>query len=123
MNELWQSQKVAASRSSLLVDGDNLYTVAGAGILNCFDAKDQSSAWKVRVGGTHWTTPLIAGNRMYLFSQEGVVTVVDLSEGIEDNAKRKVYEHTFEDEVFLASPAVSGNAMYMRSDRFLYKFQ
>jgi len=123
LNELWKSQKISASRSSLLADNNNLYTVAGSGIVNCFDANEQKSKWKVRVGGTHWTTPLIAGDHMYLFSQEGTVTVVDLAEDVADDTQRKVYEHSFEDEVFLASPAVAGDALFMRSDKHLYKFR
>ena len=120
-NEVWKSERVAPGSPSLLADGENLYTV-NRGIVNCFDAQEGATSWKVRVGGSHWTTPLIAGKHMYLFTQDGEVAVLNLSDGVADE-QRKVYETKFEDEVFLASPAVSGQAMFMRSDKYLYKFQ
>lgn len=123
-NELWNSQRVSASRASLLADTENLYTIAGSGIVNCFDASEGNPKWKVRVGGTHWSTPVIAGEYLYLFSQEGAAAVVNLAdENAGDDKDRLIYEHTFENQVFLGSPAVSNNALFMRSDSHLFKFK
>ena len=56
---------------------------------------------------------------MYFFAQAGQAYVVEL--GANGENPKVVHEHTFEDEVFLGSPAVANDAMFVRSDRFLWK--
>jgi outer membrane protein assembly factor BamB len=122
VSEVWNSSRIAPSTASTVVAGDNLYCVARGGVLNCADASTGERVWQMRIGGQHWCTPLVAGRYAYLFSQDGEATVVDLSNVDPDDAESSiVHRHKFADEVFLASPAVAGNAMYIRSDRHLWK--
>ena len=121
-NELWSSSRVAANSSSAVVDGNQIYTLGRGGVLNCANASSGEPIWKARVGGNYWSTPVVANQRMYLFSQEGVVSVVDLSDDRGDDEQRTISTYEFEGEVFLGSPAISGNAILMRSDKYLYKF-
>lgn len=69
------------------------------------------------MGGTFWATPLLAGNNLYFLTQDGKAKVVELS----DTSGKIVYEKDFE-QTFLGSPAVSDDAMYIRSDKKLYRF-
>ena len=46
--------------------------------------------------------------------------MVKLSEN-EDEKAEVVHEHVFEGEVFLGSPAISDNALFVRSDKFVWK--
>ena len=77
---------------------------------------------KARAGGQHWTTPLVAGNYMYLFAQDGNASVLKLDGDVDDANQRVIHRHEFKGEVFLGSPAATGDAIYMRSDKYLYKF-
>lgn len=120
--ERWTSSRAAAGSSSTLVYKDSFYSIGRGGILNCFNVSDGERTWQARVGGQFWSTPVIAEDRMYMFAQDGKVSVVALSGTFENEDDRVLYSHTFADEVFLASPAVSHGAIFIRSDKYLYKF-
>ena len=90
--------------------------------MTCANADSGDEVWKTRVGGQHWTTPLLANDHLYFFDQNGVASVVNVGGEFEDPSKRVVHTHTFEDEIFLGSPAASDGAIFMRSDKNLYKF-
>ena len=120
-SETWSSSRLAAGSASSLLDDNRVYAIGRGGILGCFNALDGERIWQTRVGGQHWTTPLVAGSHAYMFAQDGTVSVISLADSVGDDS-RLVHSHRFEGEVFLGSPAVSDGAIYMRSDRYLYKF-
>ena len=107
---------------SSIVHGASLYTLNGAGALLTYSATDGSEQSKIRVisGKAAWATPVVANGHMYLFDPEGQSYVVKLSE-VEGEKAEVVHEHVFEDEVFLGSPAVADNALFVRSDKFVWK--
>ena len=117
LEQVYGGQQVAPRSMSTVVNGDKMYTINGAGVLNQYSTTDGTPEKRVRVGGSgdYWATPVIARDHMYFFTQKGVARVVDLKE------MEVVHKHQFEDEVFLGSPAVSEDAMFIRSDRFLWK--
>ena len=90
--------------------------IHSGGVLNIFNSSDGEPIGKVRVGGTHWATPVVAGEHMYFFAQDGTAKVVELSD-----EPKVVHEHKFDDEVFLGSPAISNGALYFRSDKSIWK--
>lgn len=116
----WNSGKIKPSSMSSVIDNNKLYILNRSGVLTAFNAADGSEQEKLRViKGGNWSTPVIASGHMYFFSQGGTAYVVKLGE--EGQAPKVVHEHTFEDEVFLGSPAISNNAMFVRSDKHLWK--
>jgi outer membrane protein assembly factor BamB len=121
-DSLWSSSRAAPGSASTVLHDNMLYMMGRGGVVSCFRAVDGERVWQSRVGGQFWSTPLIAGSMMYLFSQEGTVSVVRLGAEGGDDADRIAHTHTFEGEVFLATPAVSNGAIFIRSDKFLYKF-
>lgn len=119
---LWSSSRAAPGSASTVLYDNMLYMMGRGGVVSCFRAVDGERVWQSRVGGQFWSTPLVAGSLMYLFAQDGTVSVIRLSGDASDEAERIVHTHKFEGEVFLATPAVSGEAIFIRSDKFLYKF-
>jgi outer membrane protein assembly factor BamB len=73
--------------------------------------------WSERVGGHYSASPLAADSRIYLFSEEGKTTV--LATGREF---KKLAESQLGDG-FMASPAVSGKALFLRSRSHLYRIE
>ena len=120
--EVFNSSKLAAGSQSNIVHKGLVYTFGRGGIMTCANADSGDEVWKTRVGGQHWTTPLLANDHLYFFDQNGVASVVNVGGEFEDHSKRVVHTHTFEDEIFLGSPAASNGAIFMRSDKNLYKF-
>lgn len=120
--EEWNSPQIRPSSMSSVVAGDKLYTLGRSGVLSTFNAVDGTETEKIRVitGGSAWATPIVADNHMYLFAQQGQSYVVKLATA-EGEKSKIVSKHTFADEVFLGSPAVADDAMYIRSDKYLWK--
>jgi hypothetical protein len=95
--------------------GDALFLVSENGIARCLDAKTGEEIWKTRIGGDHWASPLYAGGRLYFSSKQGEVTVL--------RALRKEPEIVARNKLnasFIASPAVAGEAIILRSTTHLY---
>ena len=111
----WNSSRIAPGTASAVVSDDKIYALTRAGVLNANSAESGEQIWQLRVGGSHWATPLLVDGHMYFFNQDGKARVVKLGEEPEI-----VHEHDF-GETFLGSPAVSNGAMYIRSDKHLWK--
>jgi hypothetical protein len=72
--------------------------------------------WEQRLKGAFWATPVIAGEHMYCLSYDGDCQVVKLGK----NKAQLVATNEF-GEKLQGSPAVSGDALYVRSDKHLWK--
>jgi outer membrane protein assembly factor BamB len=102
--------------SLLLVDGA-LYMVSDRGIASCLDAGTGKPIWQQRVGGNYSASPLYANGLIYFQSEEGTTTVIKASREYEVVATSSIDERT------LASHAVSGGALFLRSDKYLYRIE
>ena len=81
------------------------------------DAKTGADIWRERIGGNYSASPLLADGRVYFFSEEGKVTVAKTGDKFE-----KVSEGKF-DEGFMASPAVAGKALILRTKAAVYRVE
>ncbi|MDG2013221.1 MAG: PQQ-binding-like beta-propeller repeat protein [Pirellulaceae bacterium] len=122
IREVMNSTKLAAGSQSNVVANGMVYTFGRGGIVTCASAATGDEIWKTRVGGQHWTTPLLAGGHLYFFSQDGTASVLQVTGDFQKQNDRLIHAEDFEDEVFLGSPAAANGALFMRSDRYLYKF-
>ena len=100
--------------SPLLID-TRLYYVSDTGVLTCADAPSGRILWQQRLGGNYSASPVYADGRIYYSSEEGVTTVIGGGPTFQKLAVNTL------DEPTLASIAVSGGAMFIRSEGHLYK--
>ena len=100
--------------SPLLVD-TRLYYVSDTGVLTCADAASGRILWQQRLEGNYSASPIFADGRIYYSSEEGVTTVIGGGPTFQKLAVNTL------DEPTLASIAVSGGAMFIRSEGHLYK--
>ena len=114
----WRSGRAIPLTPSPLAVGDEIYTVSDHGIAACLDARTGREHWRQRLGGNFSASPVAAGGRIYFTSEEGETTVVVAS----GPTFRRLAVNNL-DGSFLASLAVSGGALYLRSDRHLYRIQ
>jgi len=112
---VWESSRLRPNPPSVLVTGDQVYAMNSAGVITCADGQTGDRLWQLRVPGKHWSTPVIAGDRMYCFNQDGQAHVVQLG------AAGKVISSYDFGETILCSPAVVDGALYVRSDSCLWK--
>lgn len=113
---LWDSNSLNPSAASPIIHDGKIYTLNGTGVLTCADVKDGKSLWQLRIGGKFWGTPVLAGKHMVCVNQDGKAKVVLLGEG-----KGEVVGESDFGELIQASPAIAGNAVYVRSDKHLWK--
>jgi hypothetical protein len=71
--------------------------------------------WRERLKGKHSASPIFAAGRIYWFSEKNLTTV--MAPGREF---RVLAENQLDDRV-MASPAVTGNALILRSKTHLYR--
>ena len=102
--------------SPILVDG-LIYTAAEDSFVTCLEAATGNTVWKERIGGKYAASPVYADGRLYFFNQQGTTTVLEPG-----RAFRVLATNTLDDG-FMASPAVSGRAFYLRTKTHLYRVE
>jgi outer membrane protein assembly factor BamB len=102
--------------SPVLVDG-LLYMVSNNGAVTCMEAATGEQVWSERPGGTHMASPIYADGKLYFFSVQGEATVLKAGRKYELVATNEL------DEGFMASPAVSGKALFLRTKTHLYRIE
>jgi outer membrane protein assembly factor BamB len=100
--------------SPLLV-GDELFIVNDGGIATCVDAKTGATHWVQRLGGEYSASPVFADGRIYFLSEEGASTVI-----APGTVFQRLATSTLDGEI-LASMAVSGGSIFIRTDSHLYR--
>ena len=88
-----------------------------SGVASCVDALTGEELWKERIGGNFDASPIEAGGLIYYLSRDGVTTI------FRPVAPFEVIASNTLDGTFKASPAVSGNALFLRSDSHLYRIE
>ena len=111
----WDSNRMRPGSASPIVDNGRVYVLSNATV-RCGDAETGELVWAVRLKGKHWATPVLAGGRLYCINEAGEVRVVELG----DQQGEIVGESRF-GETIHASPALAGGAMFVRSDKHLWK--
>ena len=114
-----------------VVTGGRLAFVAN-GVLTCLDATTGEKLHQERLPATDegggggggffggrgdYTSPVVAGGRLYYLTAGGSTHVIDLDDGLASLAINRV---TDDDEVFAATPAISDGDIFLRSNRHLY---
>jgi outer membrane protein assembly factor BamB len=87
------------------------------GIVTAIEAKTGKEVWAERIGGNYSASPIFANGHAYFFNEEGKTIV--LKPGREFN---KVAENKLESG-FMASPAVTDNALILRTKTHLYRIE
>ena len=104
----WQNTARVYVPSMLIRDGF-LYVTMDAGFAICWDAKTGRPQWKERLGGKFFTSPVMAGNRIYGTNLDGKTFVFEAN----PDEFKPIATNQLGDEVY-ASPVVSGNRLYLR---------
>ncbi len=107
---------VARTASPLLVD-DLLYMVSDDGMLTCLESANGKQVWRQRIPGKYAASPIYADGRLYFFSQQGVTTVLKPGRVFETMATNTLADG------FMASPAVAGKALFLRTKTNLYRIE
>jgi outer membrane protein assembly factor BamB len=110
----WETKRSTPKRSSPLLVGDQLYMVSDNGIASCLQARSGEICWTQRLTGPHSASPLCTAGRVYFFGEDGVTTVVKPNAAYRPLAENRV------DGRIMATPALVGDSILLRTDTHLY---
>ncbi len=105
---------VPLTPSPVVLDG-LLYMLADHGALTCMEAATGKTVWREMLGGNYLASPIYDGERIYFFGASGKATVLRAGRTFEKLAENKL------DDGFMASPAVAGDALILRTKTHLYR--
>jgi outer membrane protein assembly factor BamB len=117
-NVSWKvaGKAVPQEASPVLADG-LLYLVSNRGVATCLEADTGTQVWSERVGGNFMASPIYANGRLYLSSMQGETTVLRAGRSYEVLATSRL------EAGFMASPAVHGRALILRTKTHLYRIE
>jgi outer membrane protein assembly factor BamB len=113
---LWNQGGLNPGFSSPVVSEGRLYVVNAGGVLTSADLATGERVWQLRLRGNFSGSPVIAGEHLYIVSEEGQLVVVRLGR----DAGEIVATHDFGDTV-LSTPAIGDGALYIRGEHHLWK--
>jgi len=114
---VWKSDRQVPQKPSALLVGDELYLVNDNGVGTCLDARTGEEHWTARLGGQYSASPVYGDGRIYAFSQDGKTLVLKPGNEYEVLAENHL------DAGFMASPAVAGKALFLRTETHLYRVE
>jgi outer membrane protein assembly factor BamB len=113
----WRAKRGVPNKPSLLLDNDLLFMVDDNGFASCLEAKTGKELWQERIGGAYSASPILAEGRIYALSEEGKTVVFEAGREFKKLAENKLADG------FMASPAVSGKALFLRTKKALYRVE
>jgi outer membrane protein assembly factor BamB len=111
----WKSTKLSCGIASPLAFGDSIACINRAGVLCIGDAVDGRLRGQVRLAGSFWASPILAGNTIIAANKEGKTFLVST-----DGEPKIVAENELPG-TFTATPAVADGSVYLRSETVLWK--
>jgi len=114
---LWSKNKSGAGMPSPIVVDDLLYFFGDKAV--CYDKRTGEEKYRKRLPGgtTAVGCPLVIGNRIYLVNEKGRTVVLEAGPEFKILGEFSVGSDA---EVFWATPAVSGDALLIRSSDAIY---
>lgn len=110
----WEQKKGVPTQPSPIFVKPYLYAITDGGIATCYSATDGEIIWQDRVGGNFSASPVFVDSKIYFLSETGETTV------IEPGPQFKVFAKNALGEKCQASMAVSGQRLFIRSDKNLF---
>ena len=114
---LWKQAQLRPGTASPLVHEDKIFVINRAGVLNAANRENGERLWRIRLEGPFSGSPVTTGDFLYIAAErKGLLQCVDLR-----GEEGKVVGTIELGETILGTPALSSDALYVRSDMSLWK--
>ncbi len=113
----WEVDEDVPLESSPVLAGDLLFIVSDSGMVTCLEAESGKKVWSQRLPGMYGASLLYAEGRVYLSNGKGMTTVIEAGRAFRQLAANQL------DGELLASPAVAGSSLLLRTKTHLYRIQ
>ncbi|MEO6235812.1 MAG: PQQ-binding-like beta-propeller repeat protein [Vicinamibacterales bacterium] len=114
---VWKFGRGVPNKPSLLLLGDLLFLINDGGIVTCLEAGTGQEVWKSRLTDSYSASPVAADGRIYFFSEDGKATVIEAGRTFKVLAENSLAGG------FMASPAIDGRALYVRTKTHIYRIE
>ncbi len=117
---VWESKRGSNVVSPLYHDGLLYFAHESGALAACLDAKTGEEIYYERLPGrpdTIYASPVLADGKLYYLDRRGTCWVLAAGRDYRVLATNQI---DGDEGAFNASPALSGNALFLRSDRYLY---
>lgn len=115
---LWNKSDISPGMPSPVFFDGRIYSITGGPILAAADAKTGKLAWRIRLKGTFYASPIAAAGKLYVFNDDGLGQIITL--GPQRGSVKS--EREFKESI-LGTPALSDGALYVRSEQHLWKIR
>ena len=111
----WRAEDGLSDAPSPLSDGQYVLQAHSMGELTCFDLETGELLWSEDLPSpSMWASPILAGNTVYLFAQDGKCYLMELGKALELRDGGSIGEK------ISATPAFADGCIYVRSESHLY---
>jgi outer membrane protein assembly factor BamB len=111
---LWKVETGAPYISSLVHYDGLIYMMGDVGVATVVDAKTGERVWQERVGGVYTASPVAADGKVYFLSEDGETVVLAAGRTPRVLSRNRLTARQ------LASPAIAGGRLFIRSDDSLF---
>lgn len=110
----WSRMRGGPYMTTPILYGNYLYTCGNAGMVTCYHAENGKDVYRERLGGDSYTaSPIAADSRLYFFSEQGKVYVV------EAGPEFKLLAVNDLGDICMATPAISSGTLFVRGQQAL----
>jgi len=110
----WTADDGIPDITSPLCTGQFVFLLTTGGKLTCYKAQDGQKAWEKKLDGDYNASPCLVGDKVYLLSIKGVLSVIKAGPEYEEISKSEIGEDCF------ASPAFADGKIYIRTVEHIY---
>ncbi len=111
---LWTSRDVGRVVGTPIEKDGLLYVGDVGGTIHCLDAATGAHVWKHETNGAIWGCLLLAGDRLYVGNEDGIMTV------LRAGRRKEVLAEIWMDAPLYSPPALIGDALYLATANRLY---
>jgi len=114
---VWRQHTAVPDQSTPVVVGSRLYMVSSSGIASCLNTATGETLWKERISSDVAASPLAAEGRIYFCDARGKTIVLAPGDSFKVLAENPLADGC------MASPAVVGKALILRTKTSLYRIE
>ncbi|MBA63784.1 MAG: quinonprotein alcohol dehydrogenase [Planctomycetaceae bacterium] len=115
---VWKETAAMPPRCSPLLVDELMYLINRLGIITCIHAKSGEPVWKSRLPGSYSASPIYANGRIYVFNENAVSFILEPG-----RALKIIHENKLAEDILVATPAVSNKALFIRTEKHLYRIE
>ncbi len=114
----WSKNQLQCGAASPAISAGRIFAINRGGVLMAAGVDDGEILSRTRLEGNFWASPVAAGNRLFAVSFDGTGQLVEFD--ADCRAGKVIAKIPFGEQI-QGSPAVAQGAVFVRSDRHLWK--